>query len=63
LKSRQLGEELIIDMKRYRSHADFKTFIAFVYDPDRFINNPKEIEDDLSGVTEGVFVKVIVAQS
>lgn len=63
LRSKQLGEELIIDMKRYRSHTDFKVFIGFVYDPDRLIANPKEIEADLSGVTDGVFVKVIVAQN
>ncbi len=63
LKSKQLGEELIVDMKRYRSHVDFKTFIAFVYDPDRHIRNPKEIENDLSGLNEGANVKVFIVQS
>ena len=50
-------------MKRYQSHVDFKTFIAFVYDPDRHIRNPKEIENDLSGLNEGANVKVFIVQS
>jgi hypothetical protein len=62
LQDGQIGEELIIDIARYRALPDCKTLIAFVYDPDRYISNPRGLEDDLSGLREGLMVKVIVVQ-
>jgi hypothetical protein len=52
LKAREVGEQLIIDTARYRSHPDCKLLIAFVYDPDMFIENPRGLENDLSGVKD-----------
>jgi len=62
LKTREVRDQLIIDISSYRSHPDCKTLIAFVYDPDMYIDNPKALENDLSRVTDGMTVKVIVAQ-
>ena len=58
----KIGEELIIDMARYRAHPDCDTLVCFVYDPDGFVNNPKGVIDDLEGGdTEGK-TRVVIAQ-
>jgi REase_DpnII-MboI len=61
LGTKEVGEQLIIDIERYRSHPNCKTLVCFVYDPDEKINNPRGLENDLSGVREGLTVKVIIA--
>ncbi len=60
LRDRQVGEELIIDMKRYQSHPDCKVIICLVYDPDHHIRNPAALENDLSGKHDGIEVRVLV---
>lgn len=63
LKAKEVSDELIIDKERYRTHPKCKTLIAFVYDPDGYIENPRGIENDL-GENEGkMMVKVIIAQN
>ena len=62
LKSRDVSDELIIDMARYTGHPDFKTFIAIVYDPKKYLDNPAGIEDDLSKLNKEMLVKVIILQ-
>jgi hypothetical protein len=57
LGSKELGEQLIIDIHRYQAHPDCKTLICFVYDPEGRIGNPKGIENDLS---KGMNVSVII---
>src|SRR5215469_8635350 len=57
----QVGEELIIDIHHYRFHPDCKTLVAFVYDPERYIDEPQSLENDLSRMLDGMRVKVIVA--
>jgi hypothetical protein len=61
LGDKEVGEQLIIDIERYRTHLDCKTLICFVYDPEGEIKNPRGIENDLSGNRDGLIVKVIVA--
>lgn len=60
--AKQVGEELIIDIYHYRYHADCKTLVAFVYDPERYVEEPRSLENDLSKMMDGMPVKVIVAQ-
>ncbi|AWN24456.1 hypothetical protein DKM44_03910 [Deinococcus irradiatisoli] len=48
LTARKLGEELIIDSQRYRSHKECDTLVCFVYDPEGFIANPRGVENDLN---------------
>ncbi len=47
LKAKELGQELIIDIAKYKTHPDCKLLFCFVYDPDGYINNPAGIENDL----------------
>ncbi|NES99357.1 MAG: hypothetical protein F6K61_02055 [Sphaerospermopsis sp. SIO1G1] len=60
LTDKEVGEQLIIDITRYKSHPDCKTLICFVYDPERRIKNPRGIENDLSKTTDGMIVKVFI---
>ena len=60
LKDKEVGEQLIIDIKKYAQHPDCKILICFVYDPDGLIRNPAAIERDLSGEREGLNVMVLI---
>jgi len=60
LTDKEVGEQLIIDITRYKSHPDCKNLICFVYDPERRIKNPRGIENDLSKTTDGMIVQVFI---
>ena len=60
LTARKIGEQLIIDIARYKSHPDCKTLICFVYDPERRIKNPRGLENDLSKTTDDMIVQVFI---
>lgn len=57
---KDVSNQLIIDTDRYQIHPDCKTLIAFVYDPQEYLNNPRGIERDLTKTVNGVPVKVII---
>ncbi len=63
LNAKEVSNQLIINIGRYRSHPDCKTLIAFVYDPERYIDNPRGVERDLSRSREDMLVKVIITPS
>lgn len=56
LKSKEIGEQLIVDSMRYQSHPDCNILICFVYDPERIIGNPKGIENDLTKEIDGISI-------
>ncbi len=60
LKDKDLGAQLIIDIKRYQTHPDCKYLVCFVYDPDHRVSNPKGIENDLSKKHDDLQVIVII---
>ena len=59
LGQKEVADELIIDMKRYRSHPDLRTLVCFVYDPGEFCRSPAALEHDLTGV-DGRFRSVVI---
>jgi tetratricopeptide (TPR) repeat protein len=61
LKVKELRDQLIIDKEIYRTHPHCRTFIAFIYDPDGYIDNAVGFERDLSNTPGDIRVKVIVA--
>ncbi|MBL7911861.1 MAG: hypothetical protein JNJ41_12460 [Bacteroidia bacterium] len=63
LKDKKIGEQLIIDIKRYETHPDCETLFCFVYDPDGNIQNPTALENDLTGQhgKNNFNVKVIIS--
>ncbi|WP_218080497.1 PD-(D/E)XK nuclease domain-containing protein [Anthocerotibacter panamensis] len=60
LLAKEVGEQLIIDIGRYKAHPDCQTLICFVYDPEGLIANPHGIENDLSGDRDSLNVKVFI---
>ena len=60
LGEREVADELIDDIERYRAHPDSRTLVAIVYDPERRISNPKGLEDDLRQDSLELRVCVIV---
>lgn len=54
-----MGDQLIIDVDRYKAHPDCEKLICFVYDPEGRIGNPNGIIADLNSQHDG-FVTVII---
>jgi hypothetical protein len=59
-REKDVSDQLIIDSERYRVHPDCKMLVAFVYDPQEYLTNPRGIERDLTKIINGVPVKVII---
>jgi len=61
LKERDIGEQLIVDISKYRAHPGCKALICFVYDPEGIVANPVGLEKDLESNPTDIRVRVIVA--
>lgn len=48
LIDKEIGEELLIDIAKYKQHSDCKALICFIYDPEGRIGNPRGLENDLN---------------
>lgn len=48
LTDKEIGEQLLIDIAKYKQHSDCKTLICFIYDPEGRIGNPRGLENDLN---------------
>lgn len=59
MSKKELGEELIVDIEKYKAHPDCKLLYCFVYDPDGYLGNSVAIKNDLEKTHEG-FVKIFV---
>lgn len=60
LSDKEMGDELCKDIERYRSHPKCKTLACAIYDPQKRISNPRELETSLSGPRVGYDVIVLV---
>lgn len=60
LRDREVGNQLIEDIARYGSHSRCKVLVCFVYDPEERLQNPRGLENDLSGIREGLDVRVVI---
>lgn len=60
LSAKDLADQLIVDIERYRTHPDCKMLFCFVYDPEGRIANPEGLEHDLTKVQENIAVRVLV---
>jgi hypothetical protein len=59
LTDRKLGEELIIDIEKYKEHPDCKRLVCFVYDSEGRLGNPIGIMNDLNNRHKD-FAEVII---
>ncbi len=58
MTSKDLGEELIIDIAKYRAHPDVRHLVCLVFDQTGQLQNPRGIERDLSVPKDGLGVTV-----
>jgi DpnII restriction endonuclease len=59
--TRQLGDELLIDIGRYGADSRCDTLVCFIYDPEHRVDNPRGLEADVTGTRENLDVIVLVA--
>lgn len=59
LGDKEVGEQLIIDINKYKAHPDCERLVCFVYDPEERIHNPVGIMNDLNKQHDG-FAMVII---
>jgi len=59
LSDKELGDQLIDDVERYKSHPDCNRLFCFVYDPEGRIDNPEGLMNDLNHRHMG-FARVII---
>lgn len=59
MKDSDLGEQLIIDLERYKAHPQCNYIVCFVYDPDELLGNPEGIMGDLNRAHEGEALIII----
>lgn len=60
MSTKQLGEQLIVDIAKYKKHPQCSRLICFVYDPEGRVTNPRGIENDLSDCDNGIDVRTII---
>lgn len=63
LTAKKLGEELIIDIKKYAQHPNCEILFCLVYDPMGILPNPRGIETDLTKESDGIQVIVSIIPS
>lgn len=51
MTAKKLGEELLVDAGRYPAHPNCEAIVAYVYDPEKRLQNPRSIERDLTQTT------------
>lgn len=61
MKDKEIGDELLQDIARYKNHPDCDTLFCFVYDPQGLVQNPRGLEEDLgSESNEKLQVSVLI---
>lgn len=58
LKEKEIADQLIIDIDRYKVHPDCDSLFCFIYDPEARISNPIGLENDLSRNDNGFEVSI-----
>jgi hypothetical protein len=62
LADKEIGDQLIIDIERYKEHPDCDTLICFIYDPDGRITNSHALREDLQSQSRDDLKVFIVVQ-
>lgn len=60
MTTKDLGEQLIVDITKYKKHPQCSRLICFVYDSDGRVTNPRGIENDLSNCDNDIDVRTII---
>lgn len=59
MKDADLGEQLIVDLERYKAHPQCSFVLCFVYDPDELLSNPDGIMSDLNTIHKNEALVII----
>ena len=62
LADKAIGDQLIVDIERYKEHPDCDTLICFVYDPMGRITNPHALIGDLQRQSKDDLKVIIVVE-
>jgi hypothetical protein len=60
MTTKELGDQLLIDIAKYKKHPQCSRLICFVYDPEGRVTNPRGIENDLSNCDKDIDVRTII---
>ena len=60
LGAKEVGDQLIIDIDKYKEHPCCKILFCFVYDPEGWIAGPRGIENDLNRTDGDLIVKTMI---
>ncbi|MGH7257449.1 MAG: hypothetical protein ACREIM_03665 [Nitrospiraceae bacterium] len=58
---RDLSDQVKVDSATYSSRTDCQTLFCFIYDPEGRIGNPRGLEAELTMLSDGYTVEVIIA--
>ncbi|MBI4400622.1 MAG: hypothetical protein HY581_03185 [Nitrospirae bacterium] len=61
LGAREIADQLSHDSQRYAAHPDCKILLHFIYDPEGRIGNPRRLEADLTQVSDGRHIEVLIS--
>ena len=60
MTAKDVGEQLLVDIAKYKEHPKTKSLFCFVYDPEGLLANPSGIERDLSNANNGIPVTCVI---
>jgi len=60
LKDKGVGEELIIDIARYKQRTDCNHLVCLIYDKDSYINNPTGLKKDLENLSDDQIIVTVI---
>jgi REase_DpnII-MboI len=60
ISTRQVGEQLIVDIAKYKKHPACRTLFCVVYDPEGRISNPRGVENDLKCDHDSMAVQIMI---
>lgn len=60
LSTRQLGEQLIVDITKYKNYPGCRTLFCIVYDPEGRVSNPRGVENDLQGQRDSMLIRIMI---
>lgn len=60
---KEIGKQLLVDIAKYKEYPNIRTLICFIYDPEKWIENPKGLKHDLEKKsTKELNVEVVICQ-
>ena len=62
-REKEIGEQLLVDIAKYKEYPNIRTLICFIYDPEKWIENPEGLKHDLEKKsTKELNVEVVICQ-